>query len=112
MALPELKLKVEPGELARLAHKLTELGYEESAVANLLGLWDLSQRDANELPGYIWRCKQDGSELATLVLLFLMGEGVPDEVGGQLLGKETVNNLLLCGVLFLQSGDLFSHVVL
>ena len=112
MALPELKLKVEPGELARLAHKLTELGYEESAVANLLGLWDLSQMDANELPGYIWRCKQDGSELATLVLLFLMGEGVPDEVGGQLLGKETVNNLLLCGVLFLQSGDLFSHVVL
>jgi carbamoyltransferase len=112
MALPELKLCVEPDELAQLGHRLTELGYEESAVAKLLGLWDLSQMDANELPGYIWRSRQDETNLAKLALLFLLGEGVPSDVVRELLGRDTVANLLLCGVLFGQSGALFSNVVL
>jgi methylase of polypeptide subunit release factors len=112
MALPDLKLRVEPEELAKLADRLTELGYEESAVAELLGLWDLSQMDSNELPGYVWRCKQDGSDLAHLVLLFLLGEGVATEVLGKLIGRNTKSNLLMCGVLFRQSGSLFSKVVL
>ena len=43
MALPQLKLRVEPEEMAKLATRLTELGYEESAVAEILGLWDISQ---------------------------------------------------------------------
>ncbi|MFA7483201.1 MAG: methyltransferase [Vulcanimicrobiota bacterium] len=112
MALPQLKLRVEPAELAKLADRLTELGYVESAVAELLGLWDLSQMDAKELPGYVWRCNQDGSQLARVVLLFLMGEGIPTEIAGKLLGRDNLNNLLLCGVLFRQSGALYSHVVL
>ena len=94
MALPQLKLRVEPEEMAKLATRLTELGYEESAVAEILGLWDISQMNGHELPGYVWRCKQNGSDLAQLTLLFLLGEAMPAEVARKLLGSDNVNNLL------------------
>lgn len=112
MGLPDLKLRVEPEELAVLADKLTDLGYEEAAIAKKLEIWDISQMDARELPGYIYKCKQDGSELAQLILLFLLGEGVSSESLGKLIGRPTISDLLLCGVLFRQSGEFFSKVVL
>ncbi len=112
MALPQLKLRVEPEEIAKLATRLTDLGYEESAVADILGLWDISQMNGHELPGYVWRCKQNGSDLAQLALLFLLGEAMTTAVARKLLGSDNVNNLLLCGALFRQDGALYSHVVL
>lgn len=112
MALPNLELKVPPKKLHALAGRLTSLGYTESAVAALLGHWDLSQIDAEELPNYVWRCRQDGSDLAHLTMLFLLGEGLSKEKAGELLGRDLLSTLSVCGVLFRRSGCFFSHVVL
>lgn len=112
MALPHLKLRVRPEEIALLARRLDNFSYTEGAVAELLGLWDLSQMDAGELPNYIWRCRQNDSDLAALVLLFLLGEGLPAERVTKLLGREVPAALMQCGVLFRKSGTLYSQVVL
>jgi carbamoyltransferase len=112
MALPDLKLRVSPEEISPLAQRLKDLDYTEGAIADLLGIWDLSLLDAGELPRYLWQCRQHDSDLSHLTQLFLLGEGLSRKRVSDLLGRDAVSALMLCGVLFRRSGDLFSRVVL
>lgn len=112
MPLPELKLRVEPDELSPLADRLRELKYEEGAMSQLLGVWDLSMLDVRELPQYVWKCRQDRSDLGRLGELFLLGEGLSRDVADNLLGKKLLSALMMCGVLFRRTGKYFCHAVL
>lgn len=75
--LPNVELRVEASALAPLASYLTEVGYTEAAICQLLGIRCLSVMTAADLPLYIFRCRQVGSEFASAVLFFLLRQPVP-----------------------------------
>lgn len=112
MSLPTLKVEAKPELLATFREKLDEIGYEERAIAKLLGLFGLSQLDAQELPRYVWACHRSKGPLSTTVRLFLLGEGIPRKAFSDLFGRPLLNTLTRCGVLFGKEGKVYSKVVL
>jgi methylase of polypeptide subunit release factors len=112
MPLPDVRLRVSSSELAPLAEILKEIGYDESNLSGLLGLWDLSLMDAMAMPNYIWRCQMAQTSLSDLALLFLLGEGVSNDRIGKLLGPALLSSLTTCGVLFRNSDTVFCQLAL
>lgn len=111
MPLPDLKLRVPAEEITPLATLLRKAGYEETSIAKLLRVIDISQIDANQLPYYIWLCRKADSELSKLVLfLFLMQPMARKEVS-KLIPRELLGSLQMCGLLHRESGQLSCRVV-
>ncbi len=111
MSLPALKLRVEAKELSPFASLLQDSGYNEESICRLLGISDLSLLNGSKLAEYVRTCGEESSKLASLVKLFLLGEGVSRRDASQLLGRELLSTLTLCGLLFRSSGSIFCHAV-
>jgi Methyltransferase small domain len=112
MALLDIKLNVDPTELAPLCDKLRNYGYEESAIADLLGRWDISELNGKEYPNYIWRCERAKTPLAELVSIFLLGRASDRETVCGYLGEALVSAMLKCGILLEHNLIMVSHAVI
>ena len=110
--LPSPKLRANPEEIGALTARLKELNYREEVVAERLGLRDLSELDAAELPRYVWEARRESTALGQLMLLFLLGEGLSRQEATSLLGREAISALMVSDVLFRRDGRLFSRLVL
>lgn len=99
MSLLEISLQVEPDTIRPLIERLQKGGYTESAIAELLGRFDISELNGKEYPSYIWRCERDESELAELVKLFLLGRAGDRPTFTRILGHQLVEALKTCGVI-------------
>jgi methylase of polypeptide subunit release factors len=112
MSLPDIALRVRPERLAPLAERLRELGYEESAVSTFLGLRDISHLIALEYPAYLWRCKQDDSDLSKLISFFLLAQGTSRLQVQRLLGRSVFTVLKNCEIVSDDDGFVNSNVAL
>lgn len=112
MPLLEIGLQVDPSRITPLTQKLAEWGYLEEPISKLLGRWDVSEMVAKEYPNYIWRCKTEGSDLAQLVGIFLLGQATDRETMVRFLGSELAEALKECGVLLEYKGQWASHAVI
>lgn len=112
MKLPDLKLNVDRTALCTLPEKLRNAGYQEHTIIEFLRLTDSGEMIAKHLPYYQHRCRQDDSDLAKLISLFLLGGGVDRSTLQRLLGSEAVGALIKCGVLLGFSGVFSSQVAL
>lgn len=111
MALPDLRLRTPPEDIAPLAGLLREAGYTESSVCELLEIDDLSLLRGDHLAAYVDTCRQADSTLSKLVAFFLLGENLSRREASALLGRELLTNLTLCGLIFRSSGTFFCHAV-
>ncbi len=66
-----------PTPLPFLVPRLEEAGYTEQGVLAVLGVPDLPFLQFREIPGYLWRCRQENSARADLTALWLLGQKVP-----------------------------------
>lgn len=112
MALLDIGLNVQPGDIAPLTRKLAEYNYLEEPISKLLGRWDISELNGKEYPNYLFRCDRDGSDLARLVAIFLMGRATDRETLVGYLGEALVDALKSCGLLLEYKGQWASHVVI
>jgi len=91
-----------PTPLDFLPPRLREADYTERGVLEVLGVPDLPFLQFREIPGYLWRCRQEDSARADLAALWLLGQKVPrDRIEAALTGA---------GVEALVQGGLLSAV--
>ncbi len=112
MVLPNIKVEADSKEFTGLTEKLKEHGYIEENIAKFLGRWDISEMNGREYPNYVWRCRRDDSDLATLIGFFLMGQASTLERIGGLIGQAALEALLKCGVLLDFKKTLTSQAVI
>jgi SAM-dependent methyltransferase len=84
----------------RLRAALDRAGYGEAAVGHLLGLHEIptERRLRQAVPLHLWRTR-DGSALATLVRLFLLGQPVPAAAAEAALATQSVDDAFAAGLL-------------
>lgn len=88
-----------PTLLDFLPPRLREADYTEQGVLEVLGIPDLPFLQFREIPGYLWRCRQEGSARADLTALWLLGQKVPrDRIEATLTGAG-VEALVQAGLL-------------
>ena len=104
MNLPQLNLQHDLSRLVPVTHRLTEHGYHEQAIAELLGLWDLSELSGAQYAQYCWRCRADKSPLSLLVSAFLLGLPGTKARFDRLLGEEGHQALLDSGLMVENEG--------
>lgn len=110
MALLDIGLQVESGEISPLTQKLREHGYFEHSISELLGRWDICELSGKEYPTYLYRCDHDPSVLARLVAILLMGRLTDRETLEGYFGAPLVEALKSCGLILEYKGQWASHV--
>lgn len=109
---PTIQIETDLSPLMALPEALREHHYTESAVAELLGLWDISELSGPAYPLYCWRCRPNFSALSSLVQVFLLGLPTTRERLRELLGRTVVAKLLELGLLEDEGGLLCSNCVI
>lgn len=112
MSNPSVLIETDLTPLAALPEALREHHYTESAIADLLGLWDISELSGPSYPLYCWRCRPNFSSLSSLVQVFLLGLPSTRERLRELLGRSVVAKLLELGLLGDEDGLLCSRCVI
>ncbi|MEW6278505.1 MAG: methyltransferase [Candidatus Eremiobacterota bacterium] len=97
-------------ELGFLPARMAELGYTEQGVRDCIGVVDVCLINWSEIPGYHWRCREEGSARADMVTLWLLGQGVPTERLEQHLGKAELALLKRRGLVQEREGKGFAQV--
>lgn len=88
-------------QLAFLRERLHAVGYSWSGVEAVIGT---SLVSFAEYPGYLWRCRREGSPLARMIMLWLLGERLPRAEIEAVLGAAGTDALLARRILR-QEGD-------
>ena len=88
-----------PTPLDFLPPRLREADYTEQGVLEVLGVPDLPFLQFREIPGYLWRCRQEGSARADLTALWLLGQKVPRDRIEAALTDAGVETLVQAGLL-------------
>ena len=112
MSLPDLKLRAPAEDLAPLAKVLKDAGYTQSAISSLLDVVDLSQITSEHYPHYLWRCKKSKTPLARLVEFFFLTQWLTRKEVADLLPRDVLSALQMCGLLHRESGRLFCRVII
>lgn len=104
MSYPSLVCPDDPEFLGRLPARLRKLGFYEESLRELLGLRDLCQIKAEDMPVYLTRCQNEGSITSLLAALFLLRQPVSRPTFVRYVGEQETRALMRCGAL-LDTGE-------
>lgn len=91
------RARIDQGEqqlLARLSAQLERHGYTEDLIKALLNLNDMPHRRFDQVPGYLYNCRQNDTPGSRLVRLFMLGDTLSPDVLDELLGSDLVALML------------------
>lgn len=93
--------------LSQLPGVLAAHDYTEAAIAELLGLWDISELSGAGYSLYCWKCRPNFSPLSLLVQAFILGLPTTEQRLTQLLGEPLFRGMVQLGLLQ-NEGQLYS----
>ena len=109
-SLCELKFQ-DPDDYHRLKDRLTELNYSNEGFDRILGLAGISTPDSIDLP-LLLRKTNGGSDLETLIRVFIMGVRVNEDAMLRALAPVSLQNCLEAGLIRSWNGQIYSKLSL
>lgn len=97
-------------ELAPLPARMRAIGYDENGIRDCIKVTDVCLLNWSEIPGYIWRCQKEDSPRSWMVMLWLLGRGIPAEKAEQALGPDLFKSLLRRKLLEEREGEIHGQM--